>query len=264
MRRLSDIQERRYGRDTPEREFLVTAGDAGAHVIHDRASDSYVLTFDDKESADDFKKEHLPDSAKVWRDSSGDVDRFQIEVDWETASQSFTPEPDDYATESVRRSRRKLTEGMSVTDLGGGDFTVTVDPGGVADFKDQWPGSDLPDNEEIWFTFEKNGDLVDLSDLGGYDGGDVVALADDAKAFGKAELKAGRGVREGRREKPTASPEGDPDVCHHLIRHAVTDAERKAAKKALDYARSVDDTQGTMIALAQLQGCPTTSPSALG
>jgi hypothetical protein len=43
--------------------------------------------------------------------------------------------------------------------------------------------------------------------------------------------------------------------CHHIIRHACTPAERKAAKKALEYARSVGDSQGVMIALARLGKC---------
>lgn len=46
-------------------------------------------------------------------------------------------------------------------------------------------------------------------------------------------------------------------TCHCFIRHATTPDERKAAAKQLDYARSVGDTNGIIIAIAALSGdCP--------
>ena len=45
-------------------------------------------------------------------------------------------------------------------------------------------------------------------------------------------------------------------VCHCIIRHATTDAERKQAAEALDYARSLGDSIGTMVAIAALSPCP--------
>lgn len=120
-------------------------------------------------------------------------------------AETFTKAAMAWYRKGGKTEARAITEGMSVEDLGS-DFSVTVDPSGVADFKDQWPGSELPDNEEIWFNFDKkNGDLVDMSDLGGYDGGDVSALADDAKAFGMKEL----GLREARSDvKGSVKPGG--------------------------------------------------------
>jgi hypothetical protein len=48
-------------------------------------------------------------------------------------------------------------------------------------------------------------------------------------------------------------------VCHCVIRHAITPAERAQAIEALEYAREVGDSIGTMIALAALTGCPSQS-----
>jgi hypothetical protein len=42
----------------------------------------------------------------------------------------------------------------------GDSIRVTVSASEVADFRQQWPCSGLPDTG-IGFTFEKNGDLVD-------------------------------------------------------------------------------------------------------
>lgn len=44
--------------------------------------------------------------------------------------------------------------------------------------------------------------------------------------------------------------------CHCIIRHAITPEEREEAKKALDSAREVGDSLGTMIALNALTPCP--------
>lgn len=49
--------------------------------------------------------------------------------------------------------------------------------------------------------------------------------------------------------KPTIKP------CFCFIRHARTPAERAQVAKGLDYARSVGDSTGTMLALAQLGPC---------
>jgi len=43
--------------------------------------------------------------------------------------------------------------------------------------------------------------------------------------------------------------------CHCFIRHARTPAEREQIVKGLEYARSVRDATGTMLALAQLGTC---------
>jgi len=40
--------------------------------------------------------------------------------------------------------------------------------------------------------------------------------------------------------------------CHCLIRHAHTKKEREALGKRLDYFRSIADTKGAMLVLAQL------------
>ena len=45
--------------------------------------------------------------------------------------------------------------------------------------------------------------------------------------------------------------------CRCFIRHPAPGAEREAVAKNLDYFRSIGDTNGTMIAVAQLSGtCP--------
>lgn len=67
-------------------------------------------------------------------------------------------------------------------------YSVRVSRQGVSDFKDRWPCSTLPDRS-VWFQFDKrNGDLVDMhpSDM---DGSDVLALSQDAQAYGKQILK---------------------------------------------------------------------------
>jgi hypothetical protein len=46
-------------------------------------------------------------------------------------------------------------------------------------------------------------------------------------------------------------------MCHCLIRHPQNAAERKVVAEELKYARSIGDTQGIMIRVAQLTGrCP--------
>ena len=71
-------------------------------------------------------------------------------------------------------------------------YSVTVTRAEVESFKDQWPCNGLPERA-IWFQFDKrNGDLVDMrpSNLEerGADGGAVLALSQDAQAFGKAQI----------------------------------------------------------------------------
>ena len=43
--------------------------------------------------------------------------------------------------------------------------------------------------------------------------------------------------------------------CRCFIKHAITPSERKEASQQLDYFRRVGDSQGIMVALAQLSGC---------
>ena len=46
-------------------------------------------------------------------------------------------------------------------------------------------------------------------------------------------------------------------TCHCFVKHPTTTTERKQVSDALTYARKVGDSQGTMLALAQLTGkCP--------
>ena len=46
-------------------------------------------------------------------------------------------------------------------------------------------------------------------------------------------------------------------TCHCFIRHATAPDEREAARKRLEYARSIGDTNGIIIAIAALSGdCP--------
>ena len=46
-------------------------------------------------------------------------------------------------------------------------------------------------------------------------------------------------------------------TCHCFIKHPTTPAERKEASDALAYARQVNDSLGTMLALSRLTGkCP--------
>lgn len=51
----------------------------------------------------------------------------------------------------------------------------------VQNFKDNWPGSGLPDNS-VCFIFERNGDILEVypSDV---DGDDLMALMDECKAY---------------------------------------------------------------------------------
>ncbi len=44
--------------------------------------------------------------------------------------------------------------------------------------------------------------------------------------------------------------------CHHIILHAVTKEERAEVNKRLEYSRSIGDSTGVILALAQLGGCP--------
>ena len=45
-------------------------------------------------------------------------------------------------------------------------------------------------------------------------------------------------------------------MCYCIFRHPQNEKERAAVVKGLEYARSIGDSQGTLIALAQLGRCP--------
>ena len=80
-------------------------------------------------------------------------------------------------------------------------YSVSVSRDEVEAFKASWPCSHLP-NKSVWFQFDKrNGDLVDMrpSNLEerGADGSAVLALSQDAQAYGKRKLAA---------TQPTAQP----------------------------------------------------------
>jgi uncharacterized protein YkuJ len=112
MRRLAELHER-YGQDTPEREFYLAAGDAGAKVDYDNAKKVFTLTFNDKNEAYGFKKEYLDYEgvSVIWRERRDGTGIYVIEVDKETALQAFTPDPDALARESVLgRLARSLSE----------------------------------------------------------------------------------------------------------------------------------------------------------
>jgi hypothetical protein len=77
-----------------------------------------------------------------------------------------------------RRKVQAPYSGMRVYDQGS-LVRVTIDEWGVHEFKQQWPGSGIPDTN-VSFIFEKrNGDLVDLHPYE-LDGSDVLALSHDA------------------------------------------------------------------------------------
>lgn len=66
-------------------------------------------------------------------------------------------------------------------------FRVTVDELEVYNFKQTFPCSGLP-TSGVSFTFDKsNGDIVDLAPHN-MDGPGVLALMDDAKAYGAKKL----------------------------------------------------------------------------
>lgn len=51
----------------------------------------------------------------------------------------------------------------------------------------------------------------------------------------------------------------DKNTCRCIIRHAVTGEEYAQAKERLAEARSLGDTRGTLLALASLAECPSSS-----
>ena len=71
-------------------------------------------------------------------------------------------------------------------------YTVTVERREIEAFAERWPCSGLRDRA-ISFCFAKsNGDLVDLTPYGvddDADSGAVLALAQDAQAYGRRRLK---------------------------------------------------------------------------
>lgn len=68
-------------------------------------------------------------------------------------------------------------------------YTVTCTRSDVAAFNSAWPCSPIP-ARAISFQFDKrNGDLVDIvPDSSGFDGGALLALSQDAQAYGKKRL----------------------------------------------------------------------------
>ncbi len=69
-------------------------------------------------------------------------------------------------------------------------YSVSVSAAEVENFKSTWPCSGLP-GHAIWFQFDKrNGDLVDIKpDSNNFDGPALLALSNDAQAYGKKRLK---------------------------------------------------------------------------
>lgn len=70
----------------------------------------------------------------------------------------------------------------------GSYYTVQVSKREVEQFKASYPCSGLPDRA-IWFQFDKrNGDLVDMPSWASrYDGSGLLALSQDAQAFGETK-----------------------------------------------------------------------------
>lgn len=71
-------------------------------------------------------------------------------------------------------------------------FSVQCSQDDVDNFKSSWPCNGMP-SKKIWFQWEKsNGDLVDMNpsdwEERGAWGEAVIALADDAKDYGKKQL----------------------------------------------------------------------------
>jgi len=66
-------------------------------------------------------------------------------------------------------------------------YTVTVSEREVDEFNRRWPCSTLEGRQS--FSFDRNGDLVDRTGEG--DGGEAVALSEDAKRYAKRKLKIG-------------------------------------------------------------------------
>lgn len=80
---------------------------------------------------------------------------------------------------------------MRVID-NGSSYTVQMSRREVEIFKSQFPCSGVP-SRGIWFQFDKqNGDLVDMpSWAGNYDGAGLVALSQDAQAYGEKHYRKG-------------------------------------------------------------------------
>jgi len=77
----------------------------------------------------------------------------------------------------------------------GAFFRITVSENEISDFGRSWPCSDFRHGDRASFTFDRlNGDLVDLQVTHRHagtverDGADVLALANDAKAYGLKRL----------------------------------------------------------------------------
>jgi hypothetical protein len=87
-------------------------------------------------------------------------------------------------------SRHNFTTKTMRTYDNGSFYTVTCSEHDVRDFKSTWPCSGLP-TRSISFQFDKrNGDLVDIRpDSQHFDGPALVALSQDAQAYGKKRLK---------------------------------------------------------------------------
>jgi hypothetical protein len=69
-------------------------------------------------------------------------------------------------------------------------YRVTVSAAEVYDFMQSWPCSGLSSSHGVSFTFDKrNGDLVDAYHPGSEDGGALLALSQDAQAYGRKLLR---------------------------------------------------------------------------
>ena len=62
-------------------------------------------------------------------------------------------------------------------------FSVIVTSWGVSSFNNSWPGSQFSGDNPIRFDYESNGDLAGVSTS--IDGAEVLALSEDAQAFGE-------------------------------------------------------------------------------
>ena len=69
-------------------------------------------------------------------------------------------------------------------------YRVTVSADEVYDFKKTWPCSGLSSSHGISFVFDKrNGDLVEVYHPGSEDGSALLALSQDAQAYGRKRLR---------------------------------------------------------------------------
>lgn len=116
-------------------------------------------------------------------------------------------------------------------------LVVAVNDVDIHDFNSSWPGSNLRGLDGVTFVFESNGDLVDMhfknGDVEEWDGKALVALSQDAQAYGESRRGTTRPSTPRTRRSPSAAAQQRERRRLEDLEHS-TVASRESYRKWLE------------------------------